>query len=131
MVFIGIDEKICLQKDLIIHTVYTVICVMMGDEIADAVDTRFIISCRTKELPCRRRPLKFLIFAAGAAVFFFGGMDTDVMEDGCRGKGFLHVVREAFQAADRVGIGIDLEEMLNAPGVAAVKGNGLRNEIWQ
>ena len=82
-------------------------------------------------MPRRRRPFELLIFAAGAAVLFFGGVYANVVKDGRCGERFLHVVREAFQAADRIGIGVNLEEMMDAPGVASVEGNGLRNEVWQ
>ena len=53
-----------------------------------------------------------------------GCVDADVVEDGDCPQDVLLVCRQSFQAADGVGVGVDLEEMVDAPGVAVIKGDG-------
>ena len=98
---------------------------MVGDEEADPVDELFIGTEFFQDGPGRSGAFDFLVFARRGTVFFFGCVDADVVEDGSRAQDVLLVFGQSFQAADGVGIGVDLEEMMDAPGIAVVEGDSL------
>ena len=98
---------------------------MVGDEEADPVDELFIGTEFFQDGPGRSGAFDFLVFARRGTVFFFGCVDADVVEDGGRAQDVLLVFGQSFQAADGVGVGVDLEKMVDAPGIAVVEGDGL------
>lgn len=102
----------------------------MGDEKADAVDKVSIAGFESFEEVTRDgRPFELLIFSCCAVVLFFGGMDADVMKDGCGFEEILGFLWNIFQAANEGGEGMDLQEMLDALGIAMVESDGFLDEF--
>lgn len=63
LIFIGIDQKIGFQEDLVIHPVDTAVGMVMGDEEGDPIDEIFGGSQLFEDGPCRCRPFDFLEMA--------------------------------------------------------------------
>ena len=102
----------------------------MGDEKADAVDEGRRAAVKSfEEITCDGWAFELLIFSCGAMVLFFGGMDADVMKDGCGFEEILGFLWNIFQAANEGGEGMDLQEMLDALGIAMVESDGFLDEF--
>ena len=124
LVFIGVDQKIGFQEYLVVQAVDAVVGVVVGDEEADPVDELFVSTEFFQDGPGRGGTFDFLVFARRGTVFFFGCVDADVVEDGGCPQDVLLVCRQSFQASNGVGVSIDLEKVVDAPGIAVIKGDG-------
>lgn len=102
----------------------------MGDEKADAVDEGRRAAVKSfEEITCDGWAFELLIFSCGAMVLFFGGMDADVMKDGCGFEEVLCFLWDILQMADEGGEGMDLQEMLDALCIAMVESDGFLDEF--
>lgn len=122
--FENVDKKVGFDEDLVVDAVDVAVGVMMSDQIFDALDLRVAVAAElAQDCLGDAGPLLLLILAVPVAVFGFGLMDANVVENGRRLENELRLFVQPFQRADCRGQIVDLDEMLNAPGVAAVIAN--------